>query len=174
MRPRQGLIVPYFMASVLLAAACLLASAAQPAFADDRIGQTRIGSLSLTCEYDCSPVANLSFSLWYVASVNKSRSYELASEFADCGADLNTLSLSTEWDATAKSIISWLGQPASVKPCATGSSSATGIAAFSRLKLGITWYRAQAPYRAATATPPPFALFRYRILTRRKPSRITT
>ena len=106
MRPRQGLIVPYFMASVLLAAACLLISTAQPAFADDRIDQTRIGSLSLTCSYDRSPVANLSFSLWYVASVNESRSYELAPEFADCGADLNTLSLSTEWDATAKNIIS--------------------------------------------------------------------
>ena len=37
-----------------------------------------------------------------------------------------------------------------------------------------TWYRAQAPYRAATATPPPLALFRYRILTRRKPPGTTT
>ena len=76
---------------------------------DDRIDQTRIGSPSLTCEYDRSPIANLSFSLWYVASVDESGSYKLAPEFADCGADLNALSLSTEWDATAKNIISWLG-----------------------------------------------------------------
>ena len=125
------------IASILLAVACLLVSVAQPAFADDRIDQNRIGPLSLTCEFERSPVANLSFSLWYVASVDESGSYKLAPEFADCGADLNALSLSTEWDATAKSIISWLGQPASVEPCATGSSSPTGIAAFSRLKPGI-------------------------------------
>lgn len=98
-----------FMASVLLTAARLLVSIAQPAFADDRIDQTRIGSPSLTCEYDRSPIANLSFSLWYVASVDESGSYKLAPEFADCGADLNALSLSTEWDATAKNITSWLG-----------------------------------------------------------------
>lgn len=98
-----------FMASVLLTAACLLVSVAQPAFADDLIDQTRIGSLSLTCEYDHSPIANLPFSLWYVASVDESGSYKLAPEFADCSADLNALSLSTEWDATAKNIISWLG-----------------------------------------------------------------
>lgn len=98
-----------FMASVLLTAACLLVSVAQPVFADDRIDQTRVGSLSLTREYDRSPIANLPFSLWYVASVDESGSYKLAPEFADCGADLNALSLSTEWDATAKNIISWLG-----------------------------------------------------------------
>lgn len=128
---------PSLIASIILAAACLLVSAAQPAFADDLIDQNRIGSLSLTCEFDRSPVANLPFSLWYVASVDESGSYELAPEFADCGTDLNASSLSTEWDATAKNIISWLGQPASVDPCATGSSSANGIAAFSRLKPGI-------------------------------------
>ncbi len=123
-----------FMASVLLAAACLLVSVAQPAFADERIDRTHIGSFSLTCKYDRNPVANLPFSLWYVASVDERGNYKLAPEFANCGADLNALGLSTEWDATAKNIISWLGQPTAVEPCASGSSSLNGAAAFYQLK----------------------------------------
>jgi len=43
-----------------------------------------------------------------VAAVNDTGSYEFTSEFENCGVDLSNLELSSDRDAAAKAITTWL------------------------------------------------------------------
>lgn len=84
---------------------CLLLFSAvfvRDAFAVEHIDSSKTGSLTMTCEYDQVPLKGLSFDLWHVASVASDGSYQLDSEFANCGVDLGSLELSSEWDAAAR------------------------------------------------------------------------
>ena len=85
-----------------LGAFLLGACSARSAFAVEHIDSSRTGSLTMTCEYGQAPLKGLSFDLWHVASVASDGSYQLDSEFANCGVDLGSLELSSEWDAAAK------------------------------------------------------------------------
>lgn len=90
-----------------------------------------------------------------MAAVNDTGSYEFTPEFENCGVDLSNLELSSDWDAAAKAITTWLEKQPGIAPCAIGTSAANGTASFSQLKPGLYLVSSasavQGSYRYSTA-----------------------
>ena len=90
-----------------------------------------------------------------MAAVNDTGSYKFTPEFENCGVDLSNLELSSDWDAAAKAITTWLEKQPGIAPCAIGTSAANGTASFSQLKPGLYLVSSasavQGSYRYSTA-----------------------
>ena len=52
-----------------------------------------------------------------MAAINDTGSYEFTPEFENCGVDLSNLELSSDWDAAAKAITTWLKKQPGIAPC---------------------------------------------------------
>lgn len=98
---------------------------ARSAFAVEHVDSSRTGSLTMTCEHNQVPLKGLSFDLWHVAGVASDGSYQLDSEFANCGVDLGSLELSSEWDAAAKVMYGVASGSGAASSASSGSAGAS-------------------------------------------------
>lgn len=131
-----SLVATLLFCLLLFSAVCV-----RDAFAVEHIDSSRTGSLTMTCEHGQVPLKGLSFDLWHVASVASDGSYQLDSEFANCGVDLGSLELSSEWDTAAKvmyGVASGSGASSGALPAvAHDISGSTGRVWFGNLKPGL-------------------------------------
>ncbi len=107
-----------------------------PALATERVEPGRACSLSVSAEVDGTSVAGMEFKLWRVASIDETGNYELLPDYSEAGVDLTALAKASDWDAAAKTLLSF-AEEQSYEARVAAKTGSDGTATFSSLESGL-------------------------------------